>query len=53
MHDRRAIERTCPAGASVPAVSWQPSLYAYTYSYANAVRGRFMTLSFGDAMLDV
>lgn len=54
LRDRLSIERTCPAGALVPAVSWQPSAdlytYGYTYSYTNAVRGRFMTLSFGDAM---
>lgn len=54
LRDRLSIERTWPAGVSMPVVSWQPSAilytYAYTYSYTNAVRGRFMTLSFGDAM---
>lgn len=38
----------CAPLASCAAAS---RYYAYTYSYTNAVRGRFMTLSFGDPML--
>lgn len=51
----KAAHRLCLAeGAQcAPLVSCAAAscYYAYTYSYTNAVRGRFMTLSFGDPML--
>lgn len=50
-----SIQRACAVGvrSSVAAScleSYVPG-YAYTYSYTYAVRGRFTSLSFGDAML--
>lgn len=52
-------QRVLPNGATSPFLSCGRLLdesqichliYAYTYSYTDAVRGRFMTLSFGDPM---
>lgn len=50
-----SIQRACAVGVrpSVAAScleSYVPG-YAYNYSYTYAVRGRFTSLSFGDAML--